>query len=213
MSWERRTRGAAHGDRLDEQLAVCRRGAHAAVQERQHPSSRAEPLPRRRRRAVWASAPSPELEALRGAAVAKASKAGIDRKGRRCYALPADGICEICLTIDARTAPKVALTLANGIGEKAVAVYDAATRTMSFDRRESGLTDFSDAFAAVTVAPTREGRAARCGCVSSSTARRWNSSATRPLADDQPSCSPPKPGQQPEHQRSRRRQSPGERPW
>lgn len=102
-----------------------------------------------------ASAPSPELEALRGAAVAKASKAGIDRKGRS-YALPADGICEICLTLDARTAPKVALTLANGAGEKAVAVYDAATRTMSFDRRESGLTDFSDAFAAVTVAPTRE---------------------------------------------------------
>ena len=46
------------------------------------------------------------------------------------------------------------LTLGNDKGEKVVMTYDAANGTLSFDRRESGITDFSQDFPAVTTAPT-----------------------------------------------------------
>ena len=38
------------------------------------------------------------------------------------------------------------LTLGNDKGEKVVMTYDAANGTLSFDRRESGITDFSQIF-------------------------------------------------------------------
>ncbi len=46
------------------------------------------------------------------------------------------------------------ITLSNDKGEKVVMNYDAKTETFSMDRTQSGKTDFSNEFAAVTKAPT-----------------------------------------------------------
>ena len=48
------------------------------------------------------------------------------------------------------------LTLSNKVGEKVEMVYDPVAHTMKFDRRRSGVTDFSESFPAVTAAPTFE---------------------------------------------------------
>ena len=56
-----------------------------------------------------------------------------------------------------RKSEKVTLTLQNDAGEEVVMVYDTAASTLSFDRRQSGLVDFSQDFPAVTVAPTFTG--------------------------------------------------------
>lgn len=103
-----------------------------------------------------ACVPSPEIEALRGTLFRKAS-GGIGDAYKK-FALPKDndGICEILLDIDARKATSVNIGLANDKGESVVMAYDAKTRTFSFDRRNSGITDFSENFPAVTVAPTFE---------------------------------------------------------
>lgn len=103
------------------------------------------------------SAPSPEVDALRGRLVKNISKTSVGKKGKT-FSLPAanDGICEISLDIDARKSDKVGLIFSNAGGEKVVMTYDADARTLSMDRRESGVTDFSQDFPAVTVAPTRE---------------------------------------------------------
>lgn len=101
-----------------------------------------------------ASAPSPEVDALRGKCVVSVAKASVGKKGRS-YALPTDnrGVCEITADVDARSAKTVTLTLSNTRGEKVDMVYDVAAGTLSMDRRESGVTDFSQDFPAVTVAP------------------------------------------------------------
>ena len=103
------------------------------------------------------SAPSPELNAMRGRlAVSKGSvKAG---KNPVSFALPSEnsGICEILLDIDGGSKENVTLTLSNKAGNKVDMVYDAEKHTMSFDRRESGIVDFSENFPAVTVSPTFE---------------------------------------------------------
>ena len=103
------------------------------------------------------SAPSPELTAMRGRlAVSKGSvKAG---KNPVSFALPSEnsGICEILLDIDGGSKEDVTLTLSNKAGNKVDMVYDAGKHTMSFDRRESGIVDFSENFPAVTVSPTFE---------------------------------------------------------
>lgn len=107
---------------------------------------------------IYAScAPSPELEALRGKLVQKASRATVGKK-QRVYSLPTanDGICELLFDIDAAKSSAVAITLSNDKGEKVVMLYDAASHTLSFDRTESGLTDFSEGFPAVTATPTHE---------------------------------------------------------
>ena len=103
------------------------------------------------------SAPSPELTAMRGRlALSKGSvKAG---KNPVSFALPSEnsGICEILLDIDGGSKEDVTLTLSNKAGNKVDMVYDAGKHTMSFDRRESGIVDFSENFPAVTVSPTFE---------------------------------------------------------
>lgn len=103
------------------------------------------------------SAPSPELTAIRGALVKKVSKASIGGKPT-IYTLPVanDGICEIVVDIDAQKSAAVNLVLSNKSGEKVVMTYNAAEHTMSFDRTQSGITDFSENFPVVTVAPTHE---------------------------------------------------------
>ncbi len=102
------------------------------------------------------SAPSPELEALRGKLAAKVKKTNVGRKARS-FALPSEngGICEILMDIEASKAKTVNIGLSNSQGEKVVMQYDPAA-TLSFDRTQSGITDFSEGFPAVTVTPTHE---------------------------------------------------------
>ena len=100
------------------------------------------------------SAPSPELLAMRAKPLTSASHMSVGNKPRT-FALPAanDGICEITLEIDPAKSSEVALTIGNKANESVTVTYDAAARTISFDRRNSGLTDFSKDFPAVTTAP------------------------------------------------------------
>ncbi len=100
-----------------------------------------------------ASEPSPELLALRGnvMADAKSSNAGTTPAT---FSLPENGLCEIVMDVAPRQAKNVNLTFSNSKGEKVEMIYDTQARTLSFDRRESGVTDFSQDFPAVTVSPT-----------------------------------------------------------
>lgn len=101
-----------------------------------------------------ASSPSPEVDAMRGDLLKKAGKTSLSSKPRE-YRLPVanGGICEIQLDLAARSGSVVRMLLSNAKGNKVVMTYDAVARTLSFDRRESGLVDFSQDFPAVTVAP------------------------------------------------------------
>ena len=103
------------------------------------------------------SAPSPELEALRGKLAAKVKKTTVGRKARS-FALPSEnvGICEILMDIEASKAKTVNIVFSNSQGEKVVMQYDPAAATLSFDSTQSGITDFSEGFPAVTVTPTHE---------------------------------------------------------
>lgn len=104
-----------------------------------------------------ASEPSPELVALRDKLTVNVKKANI-RKKAVTYSLPNanGGVCEILLDIDARKSKLINLTVSNNAGEKVIMQYDVAAHTLSFDRRESGIVDFSQDFPAVTVSPTFE---------------------------------------------------------
>ena len=104
-----------------------------------------------------ASTPSPEMKALRGTPTESVRNVDI-RKKAVSYPLPAanGGVCEILVDVNARKSSKINLTLANNAGEKVVMLYDVAAHTLSFDRRESGIVDFSQDFPAVTAAPTFE---------------------------------------------------------
>lgn len=104
-----------------------------------------------------ASEPSPELVALRDKLTVNVKKANI-RKKAATYSLPNTngGVCEILLDIDARKSKLINLTVSNNAGEKVVMQYDVAAHSLSFDRRESGIVDFSPDFPAVTVSPTFE---------------------------------------------------------
>lgn len=103
------------------------------------------------------SAPSPEVMALRDKLVVNASKVSV-KKNARIYALPAvnDGVCEIVADFDAQKADSLEFVLSNKTGDRVVMRYNSADRTLSLDRRESGIVDFSESFPAVTVAPTFE---------------------------------------------------------
>lgn len=48
------------------------------------------------------------------------------------------------------------MTVSNNKGEKVTIQYDVTGHTVSFDRRESGIVDFSQDFPGITVAPTFE---------------------------------------------------------
>lgn len=103
------------------------------------------------------STPSPELLALRDRLVV--SKSGTTLGGAaKSFRLPESnsGVCEILAEIATQSADSVTLTLSNKAGEKVEMVYDPVAHTMKFDRRRSGVTDFSESFPAVTAAPTFE---------------------------------------------------------
>lgn len=97
-----------------------------------------------------ASAPSPEVDRLRDKAVRKVSSISAGATARS-YSIPP--LCEIDLEINPRKAATVDITLSNGNGEKVGMTYDVKAATLSFDRRQSGITDFSQDFPAVTAAP------------------------------------------------------------
>lgn len=100
------------------------------------------------------SAPSPETEVLRAATVKSVSKATLGSKPRH-YTIPE--LCEITMNVDAAKADSVMIELSNAQGEHVTITYVPAKDELSFDRRESGITDFSQDFPAVTVAPAHSG--------------------------------------------------------
>lgn len=103
------------------------------------------------------SSPVAELAALRDKPSVSVRNKPAGGNGRN-FPLPGSngGACEILLDIDSRKAGSVDITISNNDGESALLCYDAKAHTMSFDRRRSGLTDFSQDFPTVTTAPTFE---------------------------------------------------------
>ncbi|MBD5300962.1 MAG: DUF4980 domain-containing protein [Bacteroides sp.] len=99
--------------------------------------------------------PSPEVNALRDKKVTAVKSKSIGKNPLK-YPLPTanDGICEIDLTVTATKNTPVSITLSNAKGEHCDMVFNPADCTFSFDRTESGLTDFSQDFPAKVSAPT-----------------------------------------------------------
>lgn len=97
------------------------------------------------------STPSPELAALRGQVYKKANNVNVGANAQK-YAIPE--LCEILLTIDPAKANSVSLVLSNALGEHVDMIYDVKKETLSFDRRQSGIVDFSHDFPTATYAPT-----------------------------------------------------------
>ena len=104
-----------------------------------------------------ASEPVAELEQLRGDVVVDALKSTLGTTPLQ-FRLPesTEGLCEILASFEASKNSTVDLTLSNSKGEKVVMKYDAKERTLSFDRTQAGISDFSAQFPAVTVTPTYE---------------------------------------------------------
>lgn len=96
------------------------------------------------------STPSPEVDAIRGKIMKSAGTVNVGRRQKE-YAIPE--ICEIVMDIDPMKSDSIDIVLSNGLGEKVVMTYRSKTDELVFDRRESGITDFSQDFPAVTVAP------------------------------------------------------------
>lgn len=101
------------------------------------------------------SAPSPELLKLRGKLTLNVSNKSVGRKARE-FVLPSSngGVCEILLDVECKKGETVDIKFANKAGESVTMKYDSSKNTLSFDRRHSGIVDFSQDFPAVTVAPT-----------------------------------------------------------
>lgn len=100
------------------------------------------------------STPSPETEALRGETMKSVARKTVGSKPQR-YMIPE--LCEITMDVDAARADSVMIELSNTQGEHVTMTYVPAKDELSFDRRESGITDFSQDFPAVTVAPAHSG--------------------------------------------------------
>ena len=100
-----------------------------------------------------ASVPSPEVDAMRGKAIKHgATSLSVSPKT---FKLPTanDGICEIVFNVEAKDDAVINLTLANTLRDDVIISIDSKTDSISFDRRKSGITAFSEHFPAVTVAP------------------------------------------------------------
>lgn len=96
------------------------------------------------------SKPSPEVDALRGKLVKSAGKATVGAKGMT-VGIPQ--LCEIDMEIQPERSRDVEICLRNAKGQNVMLTYDVAGNKLAFDRRESGITDFSQDFPAVTAAP------------------------------------------------------------
>lgn len=107
------------------------------------------------------SEPVAELLGLRGDRDLRVRSLSVG-KNARTFSLPSvnDGACEIILDVDAARSGEVRIDLSNGRNENVSIVFNAGERTLSFDRHESGIVDFSQDFPATTTAPvfTEDGR-------------------------------------------------------
>ena len=72
----------------------------------------------------------------------------------RAFTKKATGLGEACMVEVSGLRRNATIELSNGKGERVVMRYDAAEQSFSVDRMKSGQTDFSEAFPAVTTAPT-----------------------------------------------------------
>lgn len=97
-----------------------------------------------------ACVPSPEMLTLRGHIVKAVAKQTVRTKPVR-FAIPP--VCEIMLDVEPQKADSVVLVLSNSKDEKVAMTYDPVKNRFSFDRRQSGITDFSQDFPSVTAAP------------------------------------------------------------
>lgn len=99
--------------------------------------------------------PSPEVDALRGKRFLNAKGKNISAKASS-FKLPVEnkGICEINIDLTAESAKDVDITLSNAKGEKVVMNFNPGDGKFSFDRTQSGITEFSKDFPAVVWAPT-----------------------------------------------------------
>lgn len=93
--------------------------------------------------------PSPEVDALRGTSRTK-RKLTASSKGSS-FDLPE--LCEITFEIHPHGADSVTISLENAEAERVDMVYNVKNRSFAMDRRNSGITNFSEHFPAVTVAP------------------------------------------------------------
>ena len=92
--------------------------------------------------------PSKEMEVMRSEKPVSSSFTAGSKV--RSISLPSS-LCEIDMTFVPREGSRVTLRLSNDLGEHADLVFDGKSYT--FDRAESGITDFSNDFAVPTVAP------------------------------------------------------------
>lgn len=104
-----------------------------------------------------ASTPADEVNTLRNAEK-KFGSATISSK-EKTYTLPQepDGLYEIIFSADLRQGQTLDFSLRNAEGEYVAMSIDPKADTFSMDRRQSGLTDFSEHFPAVTVSPALNG--------------------------------------------------------
>lgn len=100
-----------------------------------------------------ASAPSREMEALRGKAVRKGGYTVSGTKEIRNFLAGNKGTYEILLNFQSGSAGKFGCTLSNKEGEKVVFTYNMSEGTLAVDRTRSGKTDFSKDFPVITKAP------------------------------------------------------------
>ena len=99
--------------------------------------------------------PAPEVLSLRDKKEVAVKSKSFGKNPLK-YHLPTanDGICEIDLNVTALKNTPVCITLSNTKGEHCDMVFNPSDCTFSFDRTESGLTDFSQDFPAKVIAPT-----------------------------------------------------------
>ena len=103
--------------------------------------------------------PAPETLALRGKKTMDYGAFSVGKNGvAKKLPVANNGICEVNLELDARTAGKVNITLSNPKGEQTVLTYNLTDNSFGMDRTRSGLTDFSKDFPAITLAPAPQGR-------------------------------------------------------
>lgn len=101
-----------------------------------------------------ATEPSPEMLNMRDKLTLSKPNMSVGKKATT-LSLPDrnGGICEILMDIEAPKSGEVNLTLGNEAGEEVVMTYSPDSATIAFDRRRSGIVDFSQDFPAVTTAP------------------------------------------------------------
>lgn len=97
--------------------------------------------------------PAPEMDDLRGTVEKKSVGAVSGAKLLKNALASKNNKAEITVEFEPSTAKTFGIELSNDKGEKVVMTYDLAKLSFATDRTQSGKTDFSESFAAVTSAP------------------------------------------------------------